>query len=312
MEIERLIRTQGGVLSRRQVVGCGGDDNLIERMVRRRIWQPVHPGVYVNHTGKPSAEQKRMGAVLYAWPAALAGESALLAHGVRNVEAAGVTVAIDGARRVRPQPGMRVVRLTNLADRVLWNLNPPRIRLELAILQVASERWLAAGEAAAVALLGDVCQQRRTTPARLLEAVEGLPCLHGRAFVAGVLADVASGAFSVLERRYLTHVERAHGLPRARRQSPVVDQARRGFRDVLYEEQRLVIELDGRLGHEWATDQWADLERDLRAATGELLTVRLGWGAVVDPCRLAPLVGELLQVRGWRGSPRRCRRCRVA
>ena len=36
----------------------------------------LFPGVYVDHTGRASWIQRAWGAVLYAWPAALAGESA--------------------------------------------------------------------------------------------------------------------------------------------------------------------------------------------------------------------------------------------
>lgn len=308
MSIEHLMQLQGGVISRRQLIEHGADDNLVERMIRRRLWRPIHPGVYVDHTGVPTDEEGRMAAVLYAWPAALAGESALIAHGLRNFSAEIVSVAIDAERRVQPQPGLRVMRLQDFDRRTLWPRIPPRLRLEDATLQVASERWRTGGEAGAVAVLADACQQRRTTASRLRSVLGDYPCLCGRSFIGSILGDVASGAFSLLEHRYLTRVERPHGLPRATRQAGFRDR-RVGFRDVLYAQQGLVIELDGRLGHEWALDQWADLERDLRSATDELQTTRLGWGAVASPCRLAPLVGELLQVRGWAGSAGRCRRC---
>lgn len=66
-----------------------------------------------------------------------------------------------------------------------------------------------------------------------------------------VLEDVATGVYSVLEHRYLTRVERPHGLPTARRQRVV--RAGRGpaYRDVEYPTIGLVVELDGRLGHDW-------------------------------------------------------------
>jgi hypothetical protein len=53
---------------------------------------------------------------------------------------------------------------------------------------------------------------------RLSCALERLGNLKGRASLVGVLRDVAEGAYSVLERRYLRDVERAHGLPAGRRQ----------------------------------------------------------------------------------------------
>jgi hypothetical protein len=99
MDLSQTMHRQGGVISRHQLLGARGDDNLIERMIRRSEWKSVHPGVYVDHTGTPTPEQLRM-AVLYAWPAVLAGESALAAYGARTVASSGVRVAIDSSRRV--------------------------------------------------------------------------------------------------------------------------------------------------------------------------------------------------------------------
>jgi hypothetical protein len=66
----------------------------------------------------------------------------------------------------------------------------------------------------------------------------------------------------------------------------------------------VVVELDGRLGHEATTDRWNDLERDLDAVVQGDLTVRAGWGLVLDPCRLAAALVRILLARGWTGRPR--------
>ena len=71
-------------MSRRQILDLGGDDDLIERMIRRREWVRVHRGVYANHTGPLSWQQRAWAAVLLLTPAALTGVSALRAHGVRG------------------------------------------------------------------------------------------------------------------------------------------------------------------------------------------------------------------------------------
>src|SRR5690606_31337244 len=118
-----------------------------------------------------------------------------------------------------------------------------------------------------------------------------------------------AGACSVLERGYLTRVERAHGLPAAARQ---VRDSLRGpvYRDVEYRAHGLLVALDGRLFHDNAAARHRDLERDLDAAVDGRATVRLGWGQVFDTgCRTARQVAVLLQSRGWTGSPRPCRRC---
>lgn len=311
MDIGAVLREQGGVVARRQVLAAGGDDNTVERMLRRREWATLHPGVYVDHTGAPTPEQLRMAAVLFAWPAALTEDSALLAHGVRNLaEPAAVHVAIAPDRRTRDRPGIEVRRTRWLDELAQWHRTPPRVRLEHAVLLTASRRLrrLPSG-ADAIALLSDVCQQRLTTPARLRSALDRHPRLAGRRLVSDVLDDVTGGAFSLLEHHYLTRVERPHRLPPASRQHRFARSSRAGFRDVLYAGQRLVVELDGRLGHEWATDRWLDLERDLAAAGDDLMTVRAGWGQVLEPCRLATAVGRLLRIRGWAGAPARCAAC---
>ena len=81
----------------------------------------------------------------------------------------------------------------------------------------------------------------------------------------------------------------------------------------VYPGQDTVVELDGTLGHERARDRWKDLDRDVASAVGGAITVRLGWGQVLEPCRTAAGVASILVARGWEGSPRPCSpTCEVA
>lgn len=124
-----------------------------------------------------------------------------------------------------------------------------------------------------------------------------------------MLADIADGSNSALEHAYLTRVERPHGLPKPRRQHRPIGQG--VCRDLDYEQFGLVIELDGRQFHDDAIARDRDMERDLVAKVREGRdTVRLGWGQVVPrACSTALNIGTLLQNRGWRASPERCRNC---
>jgi hypothetical protein len=305
-EVGHTLARQDGVISRRQVVRAGGTDNDIERLVRRRQWCRVFEGVYVDHTGPLTARQRAWAAVLYAAPAALAGTDALWAHGVRGFdppEGGAVSLVVPGHRRVSAQPGVRVARLTAFDAQAQQHLSPPRIRLEPAALQVAAASRTDDG---AVAALADVCQTRRTTPDRLLRTLQATPRIRRRALLEEILADVASGAFSALERRFLVRVERAHGLPTGARQRRVTLGARPYVRDVTYLGLATVVELDGRLGHERAADRWEDLERDIAGAGAGELTVRVGWLQVLEAHRLAHGLGVLLTARGWLGQPHRC------
>ncbi len=306
VDVKRLLARQDGVVSRRQVLELGGGDSDIESALRRRRWARIHEGVYVDHTGRPTWRQRAWAAVLCHWPAALAGRSALVAHGLADARDNDVIeLVVAGSRRVSDPPGVRTSRLTTYDDVVLTELSPPRVRVEHAVLTVAS---CAPSEDGAVAVVADACQQRRTTPSRLVERLRAMTRLPRRRLLAEVLEDVAAGAYSALERRYLRDVERAHALPTGARQQreTVEDGSRVVFRDVSYEEYDTLVELDGRLGHERALDRWADFGRDIVAAVTGRLTLRAGWGQTLEPCRLAYVIAQVLWARGWSGELRRC------
>jgi hypothetical protein len=214
-----------------------------------------------------------------------------------------MSLLVEAHRRVVDPPGVRTTRSRAWEQVVQLHHSPPRARLEPAALVVASQ---ATSDDAAVALLGDLVQQGHTTTSRLGAALAGLSRIPRRQLMEDVLADVSSGAFSALERRYLARVERAHMLPTGRRQKRMRHEGRASVHDVAYLRFGVVVELDGRLGHELWLDRWADLDRDLRAVRQGVLTLRAGWGQVLEPCRLAAGVASVLRARGWEGQPRPC------
>lgn len=303
--IAKLLGQQSGVITRRQVLARGGGDTDIARLVRRREWARVHEGVFVDHTGPPSWEQHAWAAVLYAAPAALTGRSALRAHRLWTAGdvSAPIEVAIAEDRRVRPPAGVRIDRLVAFDGVAQLHRSPPVVRLEHALLSVAGR---GRSEDEAVAVIADAVQSGRTTPARLAALLTELPRLRHRRLLLVVLDDVAAGAYSALERRYLRTVERPHGLPTGHRQRRVSRGRAVHFRDVDYVGLDTLVELDGRLGHEQTTDRWRDLERDVGNAVAGQLTVRAGWALVLDPCRLAAAVDQILRARGWADAARAC------
>ena len=243
-------------------------------------------------------------------PAALCAESALrIANGPghRDHDDAGaIHVAIDRTRTVVAPAEIEVHRLVDLESRAQWNLAPPRLRIEEAVLDVAAD---APDDFASIAVLAEAVQSRRTTADRLRQTLDSRSRIARRDVLVNVLDDVAAGACSALEQAYLNRVERPHRLAGAGRQ---VRASSRGpiYRDVVYARIGVAVELDGRLDHTRARDRDRDLDRDLDAALDGLLTVRLGWGQVVGrPCSTAGKLAALMRRRGWTGTPRSCPDC---
>lgn len=258
----------------------------------------MHAGVYVDHTGVLSWGQRAWAGVLLHAPSALDGASALRAWDVRTGRARDrdpIELLVAHGRRVDDPPGVRTRVARGFADVALLGHLPPRVRLEAAVVRVASEQRR---PDSAVAVLADAVQSRRTTVQRLRAAVVSRPRVPRRALMLEVLGEVEEGAMSALERRYLRDVERAHGLPRAARQ---IRRSDGGYDDVHYPAHGVRVELDGMVGHTDTVDRWADLERDAETARVGDIAVRAGWRHVLDPCRLASVIGAVLSARGWDG-----------
>ncbi|MCH1864971.1 type IV toxin-antitoxin system AbiEi family antitoxin domain-containing protein [Nocardioides sp. CFH 31398] len=245
--LRELVDLQDGVVARRQALAAGMTSTAVERLVRRREWVAVHPGVYVTHTGPLSWLQRAWAAVLACWPAVLDAHSALRAAegpGRSELSEDVVRVAVERGRHVAAPDGVVVRRVARLDDLALWRRHPPVLRYEAAVLHVADR---AATEMAAVGWLAEACGGRRTTAHRLRQAMSASPRMHRRLLIDQILDDVEAGTCSVLERAYRRRVERAHGLPRGVLQAPARDRAGRPMlRDVLYPRHGLVVELDGR------------------------------------------------------------------
>jgi hypothetical protein len=151
-----------------------------------------------------------------------------------------------------------------------------------------------------------VDQRRISTAQRMDAALVRHPRLPRRHWLGEVLADVAAGTHSVLEREYLVRVERAHGLPAACRQLRSVGGSVR-YADAAYLDLDVEVELDGRFVHDTAAQRQRDMERDLDAVVAGRTTVRLGWGQVFgSACRTAAQIGALLMAKGWAGRPVPC------
>ncbi|KAA1419691.1 hypothetical protein F0U44_12360 [Nocardioides humilatus] len=274
-------------------------------MLRRHELVQALPGVYVNHNGPLTLQQREWVAVLARWPAALARESAL-GLAPRGV----IHLAVDRDRQVGRLPGVEIHRVAGLDRRVDWRTAPPRIRVDDAVIDTMIVRLDADDTAGAFALLAEACF-RRTNAERVARALAARGRVRHRRLITELVEDRRTGACSVLERGYLQRVERAHGLPRGERQVRSSASGRSTSRDVTYEEFGLVVELDGSTHFESYAARDADAHRDLgELAQAGALTARVTYGLVFGgQCATARSIAAILRRLGWIGELDRCPRC---
>jgi putative AbiEi antitoxin of type IV toxin-antitoxin system/uncharacterized protein DUF559 len=311
LSCRELVDIQRGVISRQQALACGLPAETIDRLVRSGRWQLMRLGVYAVFTGTPSRESTLWAAVLRAGAgAALSYQTAAELFKVTDRQSALVHVTVPVSRHVARIPGIVVHRSTRLAEAVHPSLLPPRTRIEETLLDLAQQ---ATSFDAALAAVCAGCQRRLTTPRKLLNAMNKRKKMRWRTELTQALADIASGAHSLLEYRYVRYVERPHGLPRASRQAGLRADGRDRFLDNLYPRYRLCVELDGQVAH--PDDQrWQDVHRSNSVTAQGITTMRYSWTDVsYQPCRTAAQIGTALASRGWPGPLRRCGpSCQVA
>lgn len=296
---------QGGVVSAEQLILLKYGLRCAERLVEQRSWQRLATGVYYLGTGEPSWLGLAWGGVFLGGPAARLGfEAAGHLWELIDRPPKLITVLVphgepvaDRGRWVfrQERPGARSARSRGA---------PSRTTIEDTVIDLCS----GASSTELAGILSKAVQSQRTTSQRILQAVEARSRVRQRELLRLLLGDVAEGAQSPLELRYLRDVERPHGLPRARRQFR--SRSGKEIRDMLYEAFATIVELDGRMH---IAGRFRDMRRDNNALLGGMLTLRYGWPDVTErPCQVAWQVASLLMSRGWAGAPTRCPRCENA
>ena len=303
-ELSRLAGLQGDVLTREQAIGFGVTDRPLGRLVASGRWQRLARGVYYLQSGPPPWLAWAWAGVLVGGDAArLAGLAAAHLHAIAEAPdqldvlvplSRGLPLTTGPWSFRREGPGVRGRRSVGM---------PPRLGLEDTVLDLVA---VCTDPSEVVGWVTSAVQTRRTSPARLRRALASRRLQRHRRLLEDLLLDVAAGAVTPLELGYLRKVERPHQLPVGRRQR----RRRRTEVDVWYEEYGLLVELDGRLGHE-GMGRFRDMHRDNASTSDGLATLRYGHADVHgSSCQVARQVAENLIRRGWDGSPTRCDSCR--
>jgi very-short-patch-repair endonuclease len=301
------LQGQSGVISRQQALVAGFTAKAIDCKLRSGAWQRMRPGIYAAFTGEPSRQAQLWAAVLRVGPrAALSHESAAEIHGLIDKPGKQIHVSVPAECRVGRNTKIRGVIIHRLRKLVLewqppWQL--PRTSVEDTVLDlVAAARTFDDAYGWISAAIG----RRRTTSERLSNALASRSRVRWRAWIAAALSDTADGVHSPLERNYVHGVERAHGLPAARRQAMRRHGSGNRYLDNAYEDYGVCVELDGVAAHP-AEGRWSDTHRDNINLVQGTQTLRYNWpDATENRCQTAAQIATVLRRGGWPGTPRPC------
>jgi hypothetical protein len=294
-------------VTRDQALGHGLSRHSIGRLLESGAWQRLARGLFLTVPLEPSWDSLAWGGVLLGGQLARLGpESSGFLHQLLPEAPDPLDVLVPRERRVEVDGPWHFIRETPGARPTRSVKDPPRLTIESTVLDLADVRD--AGEV--VELITTAVQRRLTTVRRLRRELDERSRHRHRVLLRDLLCDVDVGAESPIELRYLRDVERPHGLPRGSRQ-----QSRSGLpyqTDVDYEEFRVIVELDGRTGHE-GVGRFRDMDRDNRHALVDALTLRYGsYDLAARPCGVAFQVYRALAARGYLEAFLRCRRCGAA
>jgi hypothetical protein len=313
MEDERSLRWrsqlqgQSGVVSRQQARDVGWPEGTIDSRLRAGIWQRLHRGAYATFTGDLSREAELWAAVLWTGPrAALSHETAAEVHGLIDKPIGPIHVSVPAERhpgRRRKIRGIVVHRSRCLVPewQPPWQL--PRTTVEDTVLDLVAK---ARTFDDAYGWISRAIGRRLTSPQSLSKALTRRSRIRWRPWITAALRDAADGVHSPLERNYVYGVERAHGLPTARRQAKRRHGSGARYLDNLYEDYGLCVELDGFAAHP-AEGRWRDTHRDNANRLQGVETLRYGWPDTTENrCRTAAEIGSVLRRGGWKGALRPC------
>jgi hypothetical protein len=154
-----------------------------------------------------------------------------------------------------------------------------------------------------MAVLAAGVQQKLARVDDLRQEAARIETLQHRKLIVEALDDIAGGSQALSELDFIRQVVRAFDLPEPSRQVARRDaRGRRRWADVMWDEYKIVVEIDGAQHAEDLLQRWDDMERDIDLGLDGYLTLRFpAWLVRTDPGYVAQRTLEALRKAGYRG-----------
>lgn len=210
--LARILDAQHQVISRSQALACGiPRSTMVSWCKPKGKWQRLLPGVYLTVTGRPTAEQRLMAALLYGGPrSVITGPAALRAYRLRAPGPDVIDLLVPQATRRQNAAFVRIHRTRQLPrvrrTGVLRYADPARAVAD------AAQVLLAADDVRAV--VAEAIQKQVCSLAQLGLELERAGT-RDSSWLRTALADISAGSRSVAEVRFRERVEQS-ALPAPR------------------------------------------------------------------------------------------------
>ncbi len=276
--IAQVAADQLALATRRQLLTVGLSQDQVDDRLAAGLLIRLHRGVYRLAGAEGSYEQRVMAACLASGGVASHRCGAAL-FGLRGCRTELVEITVEGPRA----PALKgvIVHRTKRLERTTIGVIPVTVPGRIAVDLAAVAPRLVGGALADLLV-------RVTTLQSVMAAVAAAGRTPGVRLVRKELDGYLAGkqpTESALEDAFVALLAR-HGMPEPVRQFPPPWEPRRRV-DFARPEDRLLIELDGRLWHASAADRERDRAKDERAAAHGWRTVRVTWVDVHDtPARV--------------------------
>jgi hypothetical protein len=305
--LSQLIDTNDGVLRTAEALTCMSENELRCRIAARR-WQRPCNGLVVPHSGSLSDKELLRVALERCGPrAVLAGLTAAKLDKFKGFDAkpvAEVPVYVllpPGAKRPAAPLALTIITRYSkfLADEDVHPARQPR-RTRIARSLVDAAAWMRT-DRGAMAVLAAGVQQNLVRVSDLRSVIGRVGMVRRRGLMLDILGDIEGGAQALSELDFTRKVVRQFELPEPSRQVGKRDSRnRRRWIDVLFEEWKVMVEIDG-AQHIQPLDQWDDMERDNDNELGGYRVLRFpAWMVRDNPGHVAKKILDALRRNGYR------------